>query len=1076
MNKRSIVIGICVIAITITSLSFGRTALLSPTRLVQTKGDPRPMPKAPGSGTAVNLSLDQNKEVATNNATSQTGDNVPDFVVYGYLFQSILMFREKAAEEERQGRLGIGYTKAIQASLKLDDATAKALEDAATAWDNKKQEMETKAEALINKAAKPIGMDEAQIMTTNPEAELQVVYEQMNDSVLQARDSLRETLGAEGFATLEKTIDENVTSKIGSKPFDPNDQTLVRSRERTSPYKRFDEAPPEAVMERGRLTLHHEPPKTTPAPETQNRTKKGKSVVTLNGSKRTEAAANAMQGDQTDSLFNFCFFGGVVFYGTFVWLVPSIDRIIQVSFTQLDFCAGLRADPFVYALLQSPFSFDEMASVGRSFVRPAVAEVDVLALPSTPYLAYAEHWVIECIEFCDWIFIDAYSIFFQTPQCVGGATSGFAANFDSCPGPSPSPTPTPTVRIDSVGFTGDFPLRHWDTDVSKRIKIDSPDGSEPTWSRASNPKSAVAYKRGTNPTMFATFVVNPAQSIARPAQVRVKKGTTIVATKSTDIGPGRSTVRDITVSFSGLEAAAVVKRGEYEFTWEVSFDNGSNWQNAGKSGSHKIYWTWDNPLGDIWRNQVQEVSFPTADGNEQDTLYDEAMQRAAGVAEGKATIDEIVDKITKRTASQLIYDPCRPDPADVPLRAFGSGGKAQCSTNANLVRGLLRTIGIDAVAKYFWGGNASTNQIYLYRYNAVQQMSFKVKRNPQNEGANASNTCPNVETNPHFQFHALVEVGGKLYDPSYGLTNQNPNASDTALVKALEVATAKNVTSPSFLRNDDVTPAQVPTNELPFFMITSLREDTEKNCNEAPPINLFPNPIDVAEFYVAQHYLDFLNRVADPDGLAFWTSGITQCGSNIPCIEDKRVHTSLAFFLSIEYQERGAFVHRFIKAAYGRNPLFDEFLTEVGKISPDFASGQMEIDKTAFGEDFVESQAFKDRYPFTMTFEQYVDALFANAGVTPTATERANLINGLAAETETRATVLRKVVDNQPYRDAEFRRAFVEMCYFGYLRRDPDPSGFQFWLDSLNNSNGDIYHLAKAFIFSTEYRARFGQP
>ena len=429
----------------------------------------------------------------------------------------------------------------------------------------------------------------------------------------------------------------------------------------------------------------------------------------------------------------------------------------------------------------------------------------------------------------------------------------------------------------------------------------------------------------------------------------------------------------------------------------------------------------------------------------------------------------------KRVASQLIYDPCRPDPSDVPLRAFGSGGKAQCSTNANLVRGLLRSIGIDATARYVWGGNASTNQIYLYNYNSVAGMSFKVKRNPSNEGSNASNTCPNVEANPHFQFHALVEVGSKLYDPSYGLVNQNPNASDTALVRALEVANHPG-SSPQFLRNNDVTPDRVPSDELPFFMLSSLRVNTQTNCNEAPPINVFPNPIDVAEFYVAQHYLDFLNRVADPDGLAFWTGGITQCGSNIPCIEDKRVHTSLAFFLSIEYQERGYFVHRFYKAAYGRNPLFDEFLTEVGKISPDFQSGQMEIDKNVYGEDFVESQAFKDMYPFTMTFTQYVDTLFAHAGVTPDPTERANLINGLDAGTETRASVLRKVVDNQTFRDSEFRRAFVEMCYFGYLRRDPDPGGFQFWLDSLNNSNGDIYHAAKAFIFSTEYRARFGQP
>lgn len=52
---------------------------------------------------------------------------------------------------------------------------------------------------------------------------------------------------------------------------------------------------------------------------------------------------------------------------------------------------------------------------------------------------------------------------------------------------------------------------------------------------------------------------------------------------------------------------------------------------------------------------------------------------------------------------------------------------------------------------------------------------------------------------------------------------------------------------------------------------------------------------------------------------------------------------------------------------------------------------------------------------------------------------------------------------------------FVTMEYFGYLRRDPDPDGFQFWLAKLNQFNGDFSkaEMVKAFISSTEYRSRF---
>jgi hypothetical protein len=52
---------------------------------------------------------------------------------------------------------------------------------------------------------------------------------------------------------------------------------------------------------------------------------------------------------------------------------------------------------------------------------------------------------------------------------------------------------------------------------------------------------------------------------------------------------------------------------------------------------------------------------------------------------------------------------------------------------------------------------------------------------------------------------------------------------------------------------------------------------------------------------------------------------------------------------------------------------------------------------------------------------------------------------------------------------------FVMMEYFGYLRRDPDEAGYQFWLDKLNLFGGNFEQaeMVKAFISSIEYRARF---
>lgn len=89
---------------------------------------------------------------------------------------------------------------------------------------------------------------------------------------------------------------------------------------------------------------------------------------------------------------------------------------------------------------------------------------------------------------------------------------------------------------------------------------------------------------------------------------------------------------------------------------------------------------------------------------------------------------------------------------------------------------------------------------------------------------------------------------------------------------------------------------------------------------------------------------------------------------------------------------------------------------------------------------------------------------------------RTSLVNGLNAATDTRATVLRKVAEYPFLSQRELNGAFVFMEYAGYLRRDPDGSGFAFWLNKLNEFNGNFINaeMVKAFITSGEYRQRFG--
>jgi hypothetical protein len=277
-----------------------------------------------------------------------------------------------------------------------------------------------------------------------------------------------------------------------------------------------------------------------------------------------------------------------------------------------------------------------------------------------------------------------------------------------------------------------------------------------------------------------------------------------------------------------------------------------------------------------------------------------------------------------------------------------------------------------------------------------------------------------------------------------------------------------------------------------------------------------PNPIDDARQFVKQQYRDFLNREADQAGEDFWTDNIAKCSDPArrpagqtaeQCTLRQRETTSGAFFLSPEFQYTGYFVYRMYQGGLGRQPKLSEFIPDaqfVGNgiiVNGQLSGAVINQNKAAFVALFVNCTdatkyrcaEFKAIYdPLNNT--QYVDKLFLTTGVNASTTDRTALVNGLDSGTETRATVLQKVVDGinvisegnqqftttygQAFYNSEFNRAFVQLEYFGYMKRDPDDAGYAFWLGKLNQFGGNFVNaeMVLAFISSPEYRARFGQP
>ncbi|PYS95121.1 MAG: hypothetical protein DMF65_14495, partial [Acidobacteria bacterium] len=261
-------------------------------------------------------------------------------------------------------------------------------------------------------------------------------------------------------------------------------------------------------------------------------------------------------------------------------------------------------------------------------------------------------------------------------------------------------------------------------------------------------------------------------------------------------------------------------------------------------------------------------------------------------------------------------------------------------------------------------------------------------------------------------------------------------------------------------------------------------------ANDSPPPA--SNPVDDSQFYVRQHYHDFLNREPDSPGLQFWTNQIEQCGADAACREVKRVNVSTAFFLSIEFQNTG----------YPRAlPRYREFLRDTQEIGRGIVVGQgnweqqLQQNTTNFARAWVQRPEFVAQFPAGMTAAQFVDKLFANSGVTPSTAERDAAIAAYGAgDTDGRASALLSVTNSGSVFNRQYNPAFVLMQYVGYLRRNPDDApdsdfnGFDFWLaklDSFSRPGEDVRdpatafarvqraEMVKAFITSAEYRQRF---
>jgi hypothetical protein len=236
------------------------------------------------------------------------------------------------------------------------------------------------------------------------------------------------------------------------------------------------------------------------------------------------------------------------------------------------------------------------------------------------------------------------------------------------------------------------------------------------------------------------------------------------------------------------------------------------------------------------------------------------------------------------------------------------------------------------------------------------------------------------------------------------------------------------------------------------------------------------NAIDTNEFFVRQQYLDFLGREPEQAGFDYWSGQLNACGNNAACLRTRRLDVAAAFFTENEFQRTGSFVYRAYKGVLGRQLTFAEFSADRAQV---VEGPNLEATKLMFAIAFVQRPEFVARYQPNNTAASFVDAVMQSAmaagGVD--LANRAELIARYQSGTnfhESRALVVRDLANDPVFAQAVFNRAFVLTEYFGYLRRDPDLAGYNFWLNVLDNRvPGNYRGMVCAFNTSAEYQRRF---
>ena len=324
--------------------------------------------------------------------------------------------------------------------------------------------------------------------------------------------------------------------------------------------------------------------------------------------------------------------------------------------------------------------------------------------------------------------------------------------------------------VTDVTFLGDHELTKWEgIDWAPAFPgvTEIPEAIRYNWIKDKQNDPA-AYTKGTKPRLSVEFKIDPPLDRAYTVALRVRIGTTDYGLKNS-IGCNKAELSDMNFEFTkALENK--VKKITPTFSWAVAKPNTKTdaqkaWHAAGNSGAHTIYLTYDRPKDSPRIFEHKQGSSTKG----LTRLFDKALEEACAIIDAEGANSDMHLALAEGLKSKLHLKSTVSLPSSKhPLLLFDTANyKAECADQAHLLRGLLRSIGLDGTVTYYFngftepGGHGTTKTV-LSLYEAPKEGRRGSSRWNEDKAEDSEPAFP------HFTYHAVVKHNGSLYDQSYG--------------------------------------------------------------------------------------------------------------------------------------------------------------------------------------------------------------------------------------------------------------------------------------------------------------------